>query len=79
MEGIRIDPEFEKQIPPLLPAELKQLKENILEDGVILNPLILWNGILVDGHNRYRIAQEHPHIQYTTIEKEVPDRYSVIA
>ena len=79
MEDIQIDPEFEKQIPPLLPTELKQLKENILGDGVILNPLILWNGILVDGHNRYRIAQEHPQIHYTTVDKEFPDRYSVIA
>ena len=76
---IQIDPEFEQQIPPLKPEEFLQLEQNILEDGVILNPLILWNGILVDGHNRYRIAEKHPHIRYTTVEKEFPDRYSVIA
>lgn len=76
---IQIDPEFEKQIPPLRAEELQQLEDNILEDGVILNPLIVWNGILVDGHNRYRIAQKHPHIQYTTIEKEFPDRFAVLA
>ena len=76
---IKIDPEFEQQIPPLRPEELKQLENNILEDGVILNPLILWNGTLVDGHNRYRIAQAHPEIQYTTVEKEFPDRYAVLA
>lgn len=76
---IRIDPEFEQQIPPLKPEELQQLEKNILEDGVILNPLILWNGTLVDGHNRYHIAEKHPHIQYTTVEKDFPDRYSVIA
>lgn len=76
---IQIDPEFEQQIPPLKPEEFQQLEKNILEDGVILNPLILWNGILVDGHNRYRIALDHPHIRYTTVEKEFPDRYSVIA
>lgn len=76
---IKIDPEFEQQIPPLKPEEFEQLEKNILEDGVVLNPLILWNGILVDGHNRYRIAEKHPHIRYTTVEKEFPDRYSVIA
>ena len=76
---IQIDPEFEQQIPPLKPEEFQQLEKNILEDGVILNPLILWNGTLVDGHNRYRIAEKHPHIRYTTVEKEFPDRYSVIA
>lgn len=79
MESIRIDTEFEQQIPPLRPEEFRQLEKNILEDGVILNPLILWNGILVDGHNRYRIAEKHPHIRYTTVEKEFPDRYSVLA
>lgn len=77
--SIKIDPEFEQQIPPLRPEELKQLEDNILEDGVILNPLIIWNGVLVDGHNRYRLAQKHPHIQYTTIEKDFPDRYAVLA
>ena len=76
---IQIDPEFEQQIPPLKSEEFQQLEKNILEDGVILNPLILWNGTLVDGHNRYRIAEKHPHIRYTTVEKEFPDRYSVIA
>ena len=77
--SIQIDPEFEQQIPPLKPEEFQQLEKNILEDGVILNPLILWNGTLVDGHNRYRIAEKHPHIRYTTVEKEFPDRYSVLA
>lgn len=76
---IQIDPEFEQQIPPLRAEELKQLEDNILEDGVILNPLILWNGILVDGHNRYRIAQKHPQIKFTTFEREFPDRYAAIA
>ena len=76
---IQIDPEFEQQIPPLKSEEFQQLEKNILEDGVILNPLILWNGTLVDGHNRYRIAEKHPHIRYTTVEKEFPDRYGVIA
>lgn len=76
---IQIDTEFEQFIPPLLPEELRQLEENILKDGAILNPLILWNGIIVDGHNRYRIAQKHPEISYTTIERKFPDRYAALA
>lgn len=76
---IRIDPEFEQYIPSLLPEELKQLEQNILKDGAILSPLILWNGIIVDGHNRYRIAQKHPEISYTTVEREFPDRYAALA
>lgn len=76
---LRIDPEFESQIPPLVEDEFRQLEENIVNDGVIINPLIVWNGIIVDGHNRYRILQLHPEISYTTHEKDFPDRYAVIA
>ena len=76
---LTIDPEFQGTIPPLQEEELKQLEENILTDGVVINPLIVWNGVIVDGHNRYRILQKHPEIQFTTYEKEFSDRYAAIA
>jgi len=60
--------ELESLIPPLSIEEFKQLERNILEEG-IREPLITWNGILIDGHNRYRIAQEHD-INYITLQKE---------
>ena len=60
--------ELESLIPPLSNEEFKQLERNILEEG-IREPLITWNGILIDGHNRYRIAQEHE-MNYETLEKE---------
>jgi N6-adenosine-specific RNA methylase IME4 len=63
--------ELEALIPPLTSEEFKQLERNILEEG-IRDPLVTWNGILVDGHNRYRIAQEHD-INYVTVEKEFTD------
>jgi N6-adenosine-specific RNA methylase IME4 len=67
--------ELEVLIPPLTSEEFKQLERNILEEG-IRDPLVTWNGILVDGHNRYRIAQEH-HINYVTVEKEFADMNAV--
>ena len=79
LQNLRIDPEFESKIPPLREEELKQLEENILADGVVINPLIVWKGIIVDGHNRYRILQKHPEIQFTTYEKQFSDRYAAIA
>ena len=45
----------------------------------MLNPLIVWNSYIVDGHNRFRIIQAHPEIKYTVFEKEFPDRYAAIA
>ena len=56
---LTIDPEFEAKCPPLTGDELSQLEENILEEGLVLMPLIVWNDTIVDGHNRYRIAQEY--------------------
>ena len=76
---LTIDPEFANKIPPLREEELEQLEENILADGVVINPLIVWDGVIVDGHNRYRILQKHPEIQFTTYEKQFPDRYAAIA
>lgn len=58
MEKINIDEELKNLIPPLADAEFAQLEENILRDG-IQDPLKVWQGILIDGHNRYSIAQKH--------------------
>ena len=52
---LRIDPEFAEKIPPLTPEEYEQLEANILAEGAVLSPLIIWNDVIVDGHNRYRI------------------------
>ena len=60
MINLKIDPEFQSQIPPLTDDEFKQLEENILKEGKLLSPLIVWNNTLVDGHNRYAILQKHP-------------------
>ena len=48
-----IDSEFQSQIPALTDEEFQQLEENILSEGEVLSPLIVWGNILVDGHNRY--------------------------
>lgn len=76
---LRIDPEFESRIPPLTNDEFQQLENNILADGIVINPIIVWDGIIIDGHNRYRIAGKHPHIKYTTCERDFTDRYDAIA
>ena len=52
LEELKIDPEFEKVIPPLTKDEYHQLEENILDDGRIMMPIAVWGDIIVDGHNR---------------------------
>ncbi|WP_087368203.1 hypothetical protein [Faecalibacterium sp. An192] len=60
LQHLTIGPEFAGKISPLREEERKQLEENILADGVVINSLISWNGVLVDGHNRYHILQQYP-------------------
>ena len=69
---IAIDPEFSRLIPPLQPDELAQLESNILAEGC-RDALVVWRGLLLDGHNRLRICEEHG-LPYRTIEIDLPDR-----
>jgi hypothetical protein len=55
---LKIDPEFESMCPPLTDEEYEQLKENIIAEGEVLMPLIVWNGVIIDGHNRYKIGRK---------------------
>lgn len=78
MRTLKIDPEFRDKVPPLTPNERATLEENIVTDGRVLVPLVVWNGTIVDGHNRYSIVQKHPEIPYDIVEREFPDRYAAI-
>lgn len=53
-----IDPEFKSLIPPLTYTEREQLEANLLADGC-LDSLKTWNGVLLDGHNRFEICTAH--------------------
>lgn len=50
-----IDREFRDLIRPLMKDEYRHLEENLLADGC-REPLTVWKGIIVDGHNRYEIC-----------------------
>lgn len=56
-EPVIIDEEFENLFPPLKPDEYSKLEMLCKRDGIQC-PLRTWNGILVDGHNRYKISEE---------------------
>lgn len=69
---IQIDQEFKELIPALTKEEYEQLEANILAEGV-RDSLLVWNGVLIDGHNRYEIATKHG-IAFDVQEKEFADR-----
>lgn len=72
---LRIDPEFKNLIPPLTAEEYAGLEESILAEGC-RDALILWDGILIDGHNRYEICTRH-NIPFETTEMFFPSRDDV--
>jgi len=53
---LRIDHEFKELIPPLSNDEYEGLRDSILEEGC-RNPIIVHDGVIIDGHNRYDICQ----------------------
>lgn len=69
---VTIDQEFKSLIPPLADNERAALEENILKDGC-RDPLVIWGGTLVDGHNRYEICTAYD-LPYKTINMEFVDR-----
>ena len=64
MQELKINAELQALIPPLTAEEYQQLTDNILAEG-IREAILTWNGTIVDGHNRYAIAQEFG-IPFTT-------------
>ena len=56
--NLRVNPSFQILIPPLTDEEYRMLEESIVRDGCDM-PLVVWNGTIVDGHNRYNICQKH--------------------
>ena len=79
MDRLVIDPEFRDKIPPLTEDEFTLLEENILSDGAVFSPLIVWDGTILDGHNRYEIIQKHPELTYAVHKVSFANRYEAIS
>ena len=79
LSQLKIDPEFQNQINPPSFEETHQLEMNILKEERVLNPIITWNGYIVDGHTRYQILRKYPFIPFEVIEKEFSSRYEALA
>lgn len=75
--NIQIDEEFKSHLPAPRPEERANLESLLIEEGC-REPLITWNGVLVDGHNRYEICTRN-NIEYSILEKTFESRDDVIA
>jgi hypothetical protein len=78
---MKIDKDFQARIPKLKPSELSQLEASILAEGC-RDPLVVWSrdgkeDVLVDGHNRLSICEQHG-IPYKTLPMTFANRGEVV-
>ena len=78
LSSLKIDPEFSAQILPLSFDELQQLKMNMIRDGKLTDPIIVWNKTILDGHNRYNLLKKHSFIEYEIKEMELSSRQEAL-
>ena len=69
---IHVDEEFAGLIPPLNEDEYTRLEQSIIDEGC-REAIIVWDGVVVDGHNRYKICQAHG-IPFSTKSKDFRTR-----
>lgn len=72
MQQLVIDPKFHALIPPLTAEERAALEASLLAEGC-RDALVVWNGIILDGHNRYEICQAHG-LPFETVARDFETR-----
>lgn len=77
MRELKINPELRDFIPPLSGEEKKQLEDSLLKYGYKGAPIYIWNGFIVDGHNRYELCKKH-NIEYPIEELLLGDNATII-
>lgn len=68
MKELRINPEFQAIIPKLTDDEYSQLVDSLIDEGC-RDALVVWNDVIVDGHNRYAICCDLD-IDFKTVNKD---------
>lgn len=74
---LRVDPQFRELIRPLYKSDYLQLEKSIISEGC-REAIITWNGIIVDGNNRYDICKRND-IPFAIIEGDFDSRDEIVA
>ena len=71
LDTIEIDPKFRDLLRPLTPDEFEKLERNIISDGYVREPLVVWRSRnkLTGGHNRAQIIRKHS-MRFPLVYKE---------
>ena len=49
--------------------EFSKLEENIVTDGEVREPLVVWHNTIIDGHHRYKIVQKICRLRHTSVKE----------
>ena len=74
--SLKIDNEFRDLIPPLRLDERAELEASIQQDGC-RDPLTVWSGTVIDGHNRYEICTRLC-VPFEVVEKEFDSKVDAL-
>jgi hypothetical protein len=70
---LKVDDEFKGLIPPLSEFERGELEKSIVSMKKLISPIVTWDGIILDGHNRFEICSKHM-VEYSTVSLDLKDR-----
>ncbi|MBF0555437.1 MAG: hypothetical protein HQK96_12930 [Nitrospirae bacterium] len=77
MVNLTVDPEIRDIIPNLRPEEHEGLMKSLVREGC-RDKLVTWQGVIIDGHNRYDICILLG-IPFETLEMKFNSRHEAIA
>lgn len=78
---LKINPEYEKLLPPISPIEYEALKTSIKLDGLFYPITINERGVILDGHHRYKACLElelEPKYEIKHFENELYEKRFVL-
>ena len=76
MQKIIIDEEFRSLLPTLDKDTYESFEADLIQNGC-RDAIVLWNGILIEGHHRYDICAKHD-IAFSTVFREFNSREEVL-
>jgi hypothetical protein len=70
---VKTNPEYASLVSKLSPEEYESLKQSIKENGLHVPIIVNQNGIILDGHHRYKACQELG-VEPKTLVREFKDK-----
>ena len=78
---IKVTEEYSSLVPKLSPEEYESLKQSIKKNGLYMPLIVNQDGVLLDGHHRYKACQEleiEPRVEVKTFDDPIYEKLFVV-